>query len=295
MTYLPQGVIAAAAAAVLLAPGCDSVGSGMEDDGYEVFASMDWELSRGEEKYYCIRKTIDEDMYFSGFEALAPPGTHHTVMTVGSVSGPDGLRECTSYDHQFDGFMFESSSDAGRFELLPGLAARVKAGQQVNINIHVLNATDATLSGTTGTRVKRVEPTEDFELATSVYMGKLTLEIPPGESTHMGDCQVSDDVTLFGVLPHMHTFGSHMKVVAKSSVMGDQVILDEDFYFDSNKELFPIEEVPMKLGDKIEVYCSYENTTGDILRWGQDGYTAEMCFAGVYLYPADKQSSACAR
>jgi hypothetical protein len=287
-------LVITAATQLLLATACDSVGQGMDDDGYETLAETSWQLAPGGQVYYCIRKTIDEDMLISGFEAIAPPGTHHTVVTVGPADGPDGVRECGSYDHHFEQFIFESSSGPNRFELPAGLAAKIKAGSQVNLNIHILNATDKPMSGTTGDRIKRVDPGEVTEIATSVYMGKLTLDIPPGESTQRGDCQLPQDVTLFGVLPHMHSFGKHMKVVAQSSVVGEVVVHDQDFIFDSTKLENSIDPVPMKKGDLVNVACTYENPTADTLRWGQDSYSAEMCFAAMYLYPAEGVTSACA-
>lgn len=280
---------------VMATTACDSVGSGMEGDGYETLAETTWELAKGSEVYYCIRKTIDEDMYIGSFQALAPPGTHHTVVTVGPADGPDGVRTCGSYDHHFQQFLFESSTGQDRFELPAGLAARIRAGEQVNINIHILNTTDHTISGTSGAQIKRREPNEIEELATSVYMGKLTLDIPPGEYTEMGDCLMSSDVTIFGVLPHMHSFGKHMTVLAKSSIMGDVMVHDEDFDFDRTKMEHPIEPVPMKKGDLVQVWCTYLNPTGEMLHWGQDSYSAEMCFAALYLYPADGWTSACAK
>ena len=256
---------------------------------------MDWEVPAGEQAYYCIRKTVEEDMYIGAFEALAPLGTHHTVLSVGPTTGPDGVRSCGSYDHNFNALIFESSSGADRFELPDGLATFVEAGQQLNINIHILNTSDRTLTGTTGSKVKLRDPAEVEEIATAVYMGKLTLDIPPGESTHVGTCQVSADMTIFGVLPHMHSFATHMKVVAKSSIEGDVVVHDQPFLFDSTKDYHPFDPVQLKAGDTVEVHCSYMNPTSEPLHWGQDSYSAEMCFAAMYLFPAAGQSSACAQ
>lgn len=292
--------VIAAAAPLLLAVACGSdISEGSPDatvdDGFETLVEMDWEVPAGSQAYYCVRKTLEEDLHVGAFEALAPPGTHHTVLSVGPPTGPDGTRSCGSYDHNFNALIFESSSGTDRFELPDGLATRIPAGQQVNFNLHILNATDETLSGTSGARIARRDAAEVEELATAVYMGKLTLDIPPGESTHVGHCDVSEDITLFGVLPHMHSFGRHMKVVAKSSIVGDTVVHDQSFLFDTTKAYVPFDPVPMAKGDRVEVHCSYENTTGETLRWGQDSYTAEMCFAAVYLFPADGQSSACAQ
>ena len=269
--------------------------AGIPDDGFETITAIEWEAEPGEQKYYCLRKTVEEEMYIGAFEALAPAGTHHTVLSVGPTTGPDGVRECGSYDHNFNSLIYESSSDDGRFVLPEGLAAHITPGQQLNLNLHILNTGDSTLTGTSGTRIKLLDPSEVEEVSTAVYMGKLALDIPPGESTHVGTCQLSHDITIFGVLPHMHSFATHMKVVAKSSIEGDVVVHDEPFLFDSTKEYHPFEPVQLKAGDTVEVHCSYHNTTNGPLYWGQDSYSAEMCFAAMYLFPAAGQTSACAQ
>jgi len=267
----------------------------VDGEGFEVLADIDWEVPSGEQRFYCVRKTLDEDLYIGAFEALAPVGTHHTVLTAGEPSGPDGFRECGSFEHNFEQFIFESSSGANRFELPEGIGAYVAAGKQINLNVHVLNASDRTLVGTSGARIKQRSSSEVDNTATSVYVGRLSLDIPPGESSAVASCAIAKDVTAFGVLPHMHSRGTHMKVVAKSSFDGDQIILDEPFNFDTTKAYYAIgEEVALKQGDTIEAQCSYYNETSETIHWGIDSYTAEMCFAAVYVYPAEGISSSCA-
>jgi hypothetical protein len=265
----------------------------MGPDGFETLIDVDWKTEPGQE-YYCVRKTLTEDIYVGAFEALAPLGTHHTVVTIGEPSGPDGYRLCSSFEHNFEQFAFESSSNVDRFDLPEGFATYLPAGKQLAFNVHILNATDDMLSGTTAARILRRDPGEVAQTATAVYMGSTSLDVPVGESTQSGACQVGRDVEIFGVLPHMHSHGTHMKVVAKSSIVGDVVVHDEDFIFDSTKRYYPFEPVPMAQGDTVEVYCSYNNTTEAPLTWGPDSYTAEMCFAAVYVTPAENMSALCA-
>jgi hypothetical protein len=265
----------------------------VDDDGYEILAKIDWEVEPGHH-YYCVRKTITEDTYVASFEALAPPGTHHTVVTLGEPNGPDGYRECGSFEHNFEQFVYESSSGSNRFDIPEGMAAFLPAGKQMNLNVHILNASDNVMTGTSGARILRRDPAEVEQTATAIYMGRLSLDVPPGESTQVGACQVSADVDIFGVLPHMHSHGSHMKVIAKSTTAGDQPVHDEEFIFDSTKRYYAFEPVPMKQGDTVEVHCSYNNTTGDTLVWGPDSYTAEMCFAAIYVTPAENMQALCA-
>ncbi len=43
--------------------------------------------------------------------------------------------------------------------------------------------------------------------------------------------------------------------------------------------------VQMKQGDEVDVYCSYDNTTGQTVSFG-DSTLDEMCFGTMYRYPA---------
>lgn len=271
-------------------------GPGGEITGeYEPVATMDFSVPPGEERYYCLRKYITEDMYIAGFESISPPGVHHMIASAGEPDGPDDVRECTSYDHHFEKFLYEGSSGVDPLELPQGLAARIEPGQQLNLNIHILNTTDQTQTGTAGVRILRETPVPEEDVAASVYMGRLELDIPPGVSTHIGQCELTQDETLFAITPHMHSHGIHMKVTARSSIDGDVVVHDEDFFFDTTKKPSMFDPVKMKKGDIVSVECTYDNNTGHMLHWGEDSFTAEMCFAAIYLYPGKGILTACGR
>ena len=280
--------------AVLPACAGDEEDTPPEDDGFLVLAQADWEVPAGTEAYYCIRKTLEEDLYLAGFEAIVSPGNHHTAVTAGLPLGPDGIVECGVSEQNYASSLYESATGTDRFVLPEGVAAMIPAGHQLNINFHVLNATDETLRGTTGTRYLPADP-DVSEIATAVYMGRVTLQVPPGESTQMGVCDITQDATLFGVFPHMHVFGSHMKVVVNSAADGTRTILDTPYVFLDDKDFVAFDPIDVAPGDSIEVYCSYDNPTDQTIPWGPEDYTGEMCFAATYLYPAAGWNSACAQ
>lgn len=97
--------------------------------------------------------------------------------------------------------------------------------------------------------------------------------------------------TLFAVWPHMHRFARRQKVELVRS--NDVVVLhDEPFRFEeqSYAQLHPMAAV--RVGDKIRVTCSYVNTIGKPVVYG-DGPESEMCFAGLYRYPAAGSNQYC--
>ena len=265
-------------------------------EGYELLTETSWDLKPGDDLYYCVRKTIEEDMYIGAFSAMAPEGVHHILISAGNPIGPDGVVQCGSGDHNFTQMIFESSSGSDPFVLPEGLAAKVPAGSQINMNLHVLNPTDADISGTAGVQILPHEPVGPESLATIVHMGPIVLELPPHETTTVtGQCTLPSNVTAFGVLPHMHGLAIHQKVVAHSTVAGDIVLNDRDYSFDSTKKLFMVDPmVEIAQNDVVNVSCTYNNTTDNTVYWGQDSYTAEMCSGGVYVFPAGDLASVCA-
>ncbi len=81
----------------------------------------------------------------------------------------------------------------------------------------------------------------------------------------------------------MHALGVHLRtsIVGAS---GTQVLYEQDFDFDRQTYSL-IAPVAAKGGDRIEVECTWENTTGHTVEWGVAA-AAEMCQSMIYRYPA---------
>lgn len=245
--------------------------------------SGDWEMPAGSEGYKCVRLTMTEDTYITGFKSLGPVGTHHTVLTAGSVSGPDGISDCNAGTNA-ESMIFGSGVGDIEFNFPEGVGVKIAAGQQLLLNLHLFNLSDAPIADTSGTFARLVSAADVVNEAEGVLMGKVIgLTVVPGVSDQVGQCTIEQSVTLLTVAPHMHQLGSHMKVVAKAAA-GDQILHDEAYdFFDQKLYVLP-EPLQLEQGDKIEVTCTYDNTTGSTVNFG-DSSTAEMCFAGMYRYP----------
>ncbi len=60
---------------------------------------------------------------------------------------------------------------------------------------------------------------------------------------------------------------------------------DLPYQFSEQKYYLKSPEVQVQAGDRITVKCTYFNNTGAIVLAG-DSSNAEMCFSGLYRYPA---------
>ena len=254
------------------------------DEGWETIISADWELGPGEERYFCQRVTLKEDLYFSAVKALNPRGTHHTALTASAAAmRPDGLTECDSSNLSPQG-IFGSGVGTDPVTYPDGVGLRLRAGQQLLLNLHVYNVTNQPLRGMSGTAIKRVEAAKVMNVAESLLAGPARFTLQPGRSSVRGQCSMTHDVTLFAVQPHMHQTGVHMRAVAHSSVDGEVVLRDGEYDFE-RQLVYSIEEVAMKRGDKVDVECTFDNQTGGPVAFGESS-DQEMCFLVLHRYPA---------
>ena len=263
--------------------------------GWSTLITGRWELPAGTEGYYCARMTLDKSVTASAFRAVAPVGTHHTLLTLADDnSQPDGVSKCSSGSNGARNIL---GTGVGESELkLPeGVGMTLKAGQQLLLNLHLFNVTDKTLTGLSGTLVKMVDPASVKFSAEEAMAGTVSLNIPAGgPTTQKGECTITHDSTIFAVGPHMHQLGVHLKAVAHSSMLGEVLLYDGAYDFDNPELRYLPKEVPMKAGDKVQVECTYQNDTGKTVMFG-DSSKAEMCFAGLFRYPEGQKSYICAR
>jgi hypothetical protein len=287
--------LACSALCLVTASGCSSASAGKQrlsagaasDAGKDwlTLITGDWSLDPGSESYTCVRKTVDEDLYVSGFEAINPLGTHHTLLTMGDPNAPDGTTACSAAENR-PLSVFGSGVGTDPLEFPPGVGLKIAKGTQLLLNLHLFNTNNEVLTGTSGQRVRTVDGSQVTHVAEGILAGTVTLDIPAGATkTSIGYCTMSSDVTLFAVAPHMHKLGIHEKVVAESASAGEVVLYDAPYDFNEQSYKL-IEPLPLRKGDRVRVECTHRNTTGHDVTFGESTLS-EMCFAGIYRYPAD--------
>lgn len=252
------------------------------DEWVELIAS-EWTISPGEE-YQCERLTVTEDTWIKAFRSDAPQGSHHSVLTVGDA-GADGTFPCEAGSNE-PTMIYGAGINTNDIVMPDGVAMRVPAGSQLNLNLHLFNTqAGSDLSGTSRVLVQLV-PADEVDSVTEaevVLMGPLSFTIDEGTDTVTGQCTQSGATTLFMVNPHMHQLGVHQEVWARRAA-GDVMLHDADYDF-MDQQIYPIDPVPMAQGDRVEMTCTYDNDTGGTVSFG-DSSEAEMCFATTYRYPA---------
>lgn len=114
----------------------------------------------------------------------------------------------------------------------------------------------------------------------------MSINIPSDGLPHdvVGGCTAPRDWNVFTLWPHMHQFATHQKVVITPPGGSPRTLLD-DAYASTEQRNYPIPTLTIAKGTRIDVTCTYVNTSGVPLRFG-DSSNEEMCFTGMYKYPA---------
>lgn len=277
------------AAFASLAWGCGNSGGEKSAAGpaqvaeWRTLLSGDWTLTPGIEDYVCVRYTLPKDTFIRGVAAVNPLGTHHTFLTIGEPSKPDGTYPC-SVTENFSVSLFGSGVGTDPVEFPKGVGMKLAGGSQLLLNLHLFNTSETDLSGTSGTRILPIDESDIEHPAEENPAVTLDLNIVPNQQTTSTDSYtIPEDSTLFAVLPHMHQLGTHSSVVAHSSLDGDRVLLDSPYSFDSQL-YYAVESTRMAKGDKVEFACTWMNTTSRTIHFGQSSLD-EMCAVGLYRYP----------
>lgn len=241
-----------------------------------------WSLDPGGElTRYCVRKKLTEDVYVSAIRPVHPPGTHHTVVTLG-----DETTDCTN--NVFTGVIYAAGVGSEGLTMPPGVAMKLPAGKYVLLGLHVYNTSTQAISGTSAIEIQTIKP-EDVKSESEAFLaGTFNISLPPQQTTTLkGDCPIAADQTMFALFPHMHQLGVHLKT---TFTMGgvDKVIHDGDYSFQEQYQIPLNPTVTLHAGDKVTTECTYDNTTPNTVTFGESSDT-EMCFSVLFRYPPQGQ------
>jgi len=266
-------------------------------DGWNELMAGDWSLPPGGEGYFCVYATAPDDIYIKAFRPIAPLGTHHTVLTRYTDSTPaDGTEKCTVATNGHT-MIYGSGIGATDFDFPDGVGLHLAKGDRLLLNLHLYNATDNTLTGTSGVLYQPAQPADIANFAELVLAGPTVgLSVPTGVSTQSGNCSMnaitSSSVQLFALSQHMHKLGTHMKSVVTRSGSPDIVLQDIDYNFEHQVFNLTPSTVELKAGDTVTTNCTYDNTTGSPVAFGQSS-DDEMCFTDLFYYPVQNANYIC--
>jgi hypothetical protein len=256
-------------------------------EGFTKLISGKWSLAAGQhDTYHCTRLTIANDTYITNIMAVAPVGSHHTVLSISSsrTQGPDGEYACDVSELGMQ-MLYASGVGTAPLDFPSGVGIKIAAGTQIHLNLHLFNASDNPISGESAILVK-ASSTAPAMLAEMVFAGKFLFSIPSNNQDYnvTGGCTSNRNFNLFAVWPHMHQIANHQKFEITHNGT-TTVIHDGPFAFGEQNYYLQSPIFQVSSGDMIKTTCTFKNNSGGAITFG-DSSNKEMCFTGMYRYPA---------
>lgn len=204
-----------------------------------------------------------------------PPG-HHVVLFYTLEKQPPGTqRVCTDTDMATFRYLTGNGNN-GAVNAAPGdLVFRIPAGAQLVVNQHFLNASDETMRGQSAVNVNFADAGNHIASSSTAFVNT-ALQVQTGESTQHQHCTIDRQFKLWYFIPHMHRWGSHIKVdLTQHGEKKNYFDLDwQEQYTFHPPELRkdPSDPLVLNPGDELDVDCSWKNTENRVLPFG-----FEMC------------------
>jgi Copper type II ascorbate-dependent monooxygenase, C-terminal domain len=272
------------------------VGCALEAEGPHVnFRSEMYTLQPGEEKYFCYTTNLptDRDIAITKMTPSYGIATHHILFSQAAVPEPAGVSECNVLSKATWVPMYAGGKDSGPLALPENTGFRPLArGQQVVMQLHVQNVTDAPLTERSAMRIDYVDATPDVMQAGLFGIDNHKLTIPPHSEAALTEmnCVVDRDLDVFAVLGHMHRHGVHLDL-SRGPVAGTEMLYEEKWNFDTQ----PVTPISFKVSkdDNLHLRCTHRNSGDAPIEYGESSDT-EMCSIVMYYAPS-AGSSGCTR
>jgi len=251
---------------------------------WQPLVTRSWNLAPSQQAYQCRRIQAATDMWISGFRELSPLGTHHVVLSVSTATNT-GDYDCdpNALVNEMQ-MLYGAGIHTDDLAFPPGVAVHVRAGQYLTLQLHLFNTGDESLAGESGVLVQQIAPESVAHEASMTFGGTIAIDLPPDSQPHtaQGGCTIDRDMHVVALFPHMHQLGIQQKLVL-SSAGTVTTLFDAPFTFGEQRNV-PIADTLFRAGDRVDVTCTYINTTSQRVHYGNSS-TEEMCFTGIYAYP----------
>jgi hypothetical protein len=260
--------------------------SSMSDTPHIDFVSDTYMLQPGEEKYLCYATNlpVDRDIALVKLTPSYGPGTHHILVSQ-TIAPEPAFSECPVLSKMTWVPIYAGGKGSSPLELPDNTGfIPLTRGQQVVMQLHLQNATDAVISAKTAMRIDFVEAAPGLTHAGFIGFDNRTLNIPAHSEAVMNEmsCIMDQEVKVFAALGHMHKHGLRLDV-SRGPAAGAEMLYSEDWNFDAQ----PITPVSFQLkpNDDLFLRCTYRNDGDTPLVYGESSNN-EMCVLVLYYAPA---------
>ncbi len=240
-------------------------------------------VAPGEEVYYCqtFANPWNAQVDIKTYALEMSPGSHHMFAFYQSNATDGALAPCPNGGLQFGAFTFTAQQPKLTETYPVTVGATIPQGTGFQLMAHYLNAGTTAISSTQVSLTMYVaKPGVVTQHAGVLYLNNLAVMAPPGMSTSSSSYTLPQDVQIMSSASHMHRGGTNF--VSKAS-SGETLYTTTEWAEPPGLPYSP--PLELKSGTTITWKCTYDNTTGTLLSFGESATKNVMCISVSVFYP----------
>ncbi|HVW25875.1 MAG TPA: hypothetical protein VHC69_10920 [Polyangiaceae bacterium] len=254
------------------------------------FTTGHFSVPPGSEVYKCqdFTNPFNKDIGIVQEVTNLTPGSHHMfafVLPNNQLSLMDNLADCPEGGVEFHDYLMTSGSPVATITYPTSTGRIFTASNGLRLNVHLINTDSAPKDAYVVYKVVYVDPSTLTNKVASIFLNQVTLSVPPGMSTQSKTYTLSQDINLMDAASHMHKQGIHFVATTNTG----QTLYDGTDWQEPQARSF---DPPLHLasGTRITWACTYNNTTGTTLSFGESAASNEMCiFPGEFYNSTGQQ------
>ncbi len=273
-----------------------SIGCRLESDSDETITrTLRWHQEPGTEIQQCHVFKLDnaDPVELDRITVQFAAGSHHVHIYRSDTPVPDDVSDCwQAIDWTRWHLVVGAQTKPLDWGLPPGRTVPLEAHQQLLVQVHWLNVTNAPIDG-------EIELAFHETTQSSAHVGvvfginKQTAMQPHERKVVRQWCPMPSGAHVLALMGHFHGLGQRYTIDERreGDATGSQIYdaLDEQtFQFKVFDEPPPIPD-----GDGLQFECDFFNHTDIPITWGADTKRAEHCNMVAYYYPAEELSTFC--
>jgi hypothetical protein len=267
-------------------------GAPADNFGDHAYETSRFPVPPGNEVYKCqdFPNPFNRDVAVVEMNTELTSGSHHMfafVIDNSEATLTGSLADCPGGGVEFHEYLTTSGSPTQHVVYPPNVGRILVGTGALRIMVHYVNTSDETREAFSKFTIRYVDPTSVANRAAAIFLNNVGVRVTPGTSTATKSYRLTTDINMLGAASHMHKQGVHFKA---STDTGEVLYEGTQWSEPPPKKFDP--PLLLRAGTTITWACTYENTTGRTLGFGESAATNEMCiFPGEFFNSTGQQIS----
>jgi hypothetical protein len=214
------------------------------------------------------------------FESHMTPGSHHLLLFFKAGATNGALADCSGLEIAPGPYGSQTPDDSVTYP--DKVASLIDAKNGFRLQVHYVNATGAPLNVAVTVTMHLAAPGTVTDHAGVFFFNNVNLFIPSTGMpvTATKTCTIPSDVNVLVANSHMHQHATGFQALTG----GTSIFTTTDWNEPKPATFAP--PLVLKAGSQVTFTCTYVNSTGQPIYFGEHALTDEMCIFTGQFYPA---------